>query len=86
MSPTETRSPIIKKVAPPEPVVRQSDAVAPTLEPAAKAERKPAPEKPIDRSIPKGPIGLDDLFGSMDGGRMRVGRRKKTEEDEDGQE
>ena len=82
MSPTEVRSPVIKKVVAPEPVVRSSDSLAPTLEPAPKAKRKPAPEKPIDRSIPTGPKGLDDIFGAMDGGRMRVGRRKKKTEDE----
>ena len=87
MSPTEVRSPIVKKVVAPDPVVRASDGMAPTLEPESPTKRKAKkPEKPIDRSIPTGPMGLDDLFGSMDGGRMRVGRRKKApdaEEDTD---
>jgi len=81
MSPTEVRSPIVKKVVAPEPVVRAADAAAPTMEVASKPKRKAKPEKPIDRSIPTGPMGLNDLFGAMDGGRMRVGRRKKTEEE-----
>jgi hypothetical protein len=86
MSPTEVRSPIVKKVVAPEPVVRAADAVAPTLEPAAKPKRKKKPAKPIDRSIPTGPMGLNDLFGAMDAGRMRVGRRKKAPDVEEDKE
>ena len=87
MTPTEVRSPIVKKVVAPDPVVRASDGLAPTLALDSQPKRKvKKPEKPIDRSIPTGPMGLDDLFGSMDGGRMRVGRQKKpadAEEDAD---
>jgi len=83
MSPTEVRSPVVTRIVAPEPVVRASDEVAATLEPGEPVRTKVVePEKPIDRSIPTGPMGLDDLFGSMDGGRMRVGRRKKKDDSE----
>ena len=81
MSPTEVRSPVVKKIVAPEPVVRQTEAAATAPEPAPKKKKKV--DKPIDRSIPTGPMGLDDLFGAMDGGRMRVGRRKKKKEDDE---
>lgn len=52
--------------------------VAPKVEPKAPPVEAP-PEKPVQRSPPKGDMGLDDLFGMGGGeGRMRIpGRTKK---------
>lgn len=82
MSPTETRSPVVKKIVAPEPVVRATEGAAEGPELPVKAKKKAPVDKPIDRSIPTGPMGLDDIFGSMDGGRMRVGRRKRQKADD----
>ncbi len=86
MSPTEVRSPVVTEIVAPEPVVRTIEPAAPApelVEQAPKKPKKPKVDKPVDRSIPTGPMGLDDLFGAMDGGRMRVGRRKKKKEEDE---
>lgn len=56
-------------------------AVAPKAAPPKSVEQPPAPKpaEPVNRSAPKGDLGLDDLFGMGGGeGRMRIpGRTKK---------
>jgi len=83
MSPTEVRSPIVRKIEqpPPEPVVAHADGPVDRSPPPPPKKKKV--DKPVDRSIPTGPMGLDDLFGAMDGGRMRFGRKRKKKDGEE---
>jgi hypothetical protein len=55
-----------------------ADGDGPTvIEPRAPAA--PPPDKPIERRMPRMSEGLDDIFGmAMEGGRMSVGRARKT--------
>lgn len=92
MAPTEIRSPVVRPVevtpapAPPPPTLASAGGIPMDPEPIVAAEPVAAPPppapKPVDRSIPSGPMGLDDLFGgaAQDGGRMRFGRRRKKAE------
>lgn len=71
---TSTSGPKVRKVekAQPAPVVETSTPEA--------TQPPPPPKKPVERSAPRGDVGLDDLFGMGGGeGRMRMGRRKKGE-------
>jgi len=79
MSPTEARSPVVREIK-----KTPASAVAQCEGPmdGAPAKKKKV-EKPIDRSIPTGPMGLNDLFGAMDGGRMRFGRKRKKKDGEE---
>ena len=59
---------VVMRDEPPPPAVVDAPPASPRL-----------PEKPVDRSIPTGPVGLDDLFGIANvAGRMSIGRAKKT--------
>ena len=80
MSPTEVRSPVVRNIEKPEPVVAVADGPVDRAPPAPEKKKKKVIDKPIDRSIPTGPMGLDDLFGSMAGGRMRFGRKRKKKD------
>ncbi len=64
--------PVITEIVEPEPVVIEAP------------EPEPAPKPPVQRSLPGagGGGGLDDLFGAaMGGGRLRIGRRKKGDDE-----
>jgi len=67
MKPSQARSPIYRSVEKPTPVLEDRPA-----EP---------PPKPIQRSPPRGPLGLDDLFGGMSEGRVSMRKRKKKDDE-----
>lgn len=91
MAPTEVRSPVVREVPVTPPPAPTPDLTSPSptasgAPAAAEAppKKKKAPPKPVDRSIPTGPMGLDDIFGgALEGGRMRFGRKRKKKDDDD---
>ena len=74
MKPTEARSPVVKEQSRILEIIDDQPASA-----------APAPPPALNRSAPKGPMGLDDLFGGGEGfTRMRVRRGKKKPEGGEG--
>lgn len=56
-----------------------ADGDGPTVIETRASPAAPPPDKPVERRLPRMSEGLDDIFGmAMEGGRMSVGRARKT--------